>query len=93
MTYNCVLRWDNSFFLAKIFFPFIVAITIGINVVFILIKGSTGQTKFFGTEEMVQEAKDGDPSKVVQETSASLLCLCKQCSIFGLSYFVCAHAG
>jgi len=67
LTYNCVLRWkENSFLLSKIFFPFVVAFTIGLNVVFIVLKGASGQKEFLGTEQMIDEAKHGNMSKVLQ---------------------------
>jgi len=66
VTYHCVLKWkEESFRNSKIFFPFVVAFTIGLNVVFMILKGASGQKEALGTEDMVSEAKDGDMSKVL----------------------------
>jgi hypothetical protein len=65
MTYLFVLRHENSFFRAKIFFPILVGFTTGLNVVLMILKGAKGKAEDLGTEEMVAEAKDGDPSKAL----------------------------
>jgi sodium-dependent phosphate transporter len=66
ITYLCCLRWTQSFFLAKVLFPIIVAFTIGLNVVFIILKGSNGKSDQLGTTKMVEEAENGDFSAVLE---------------------------
>mmetsp|Transcript_63223 Transcript_63223/g.142588 ORF Transcript_63223/g.142588 Transcript_63223/m.142588 type:complete len:421 (+) Transcript_63223:50-1312(+) len=65
LTYMAVLQWkEYSFTLAQLFFPFIVAITVGLNAAFFILKGSTGKSDALGTDKMVEEADNGDFSKV-----------------------------
>mmetsp|Transcript_14339 Transcript_14339/g.19171 ORF Transcript_14339/g.19171 Transcript_14339/m.19171 type:complete len:596 (-) Transcript_14339:179-1966(-) len=59
-TYYCILIWDNSYLYAKIAFPFIVAFTTGVNVVFWIVKGTKGRPKRFRTSRLVREANGGN---------------------------------
>ncbi len=55
-----IMGYDNSFLRAKIAFPFIVAFTIGVNMVFIIVKGTKGNPERYGTKGLVREAKKGN---------------------------------
>merc|ERR1719478_885143 len=60
-----ILAWDNAFLRAKIAFPFIVAFTVGVNMVFIIVKGTKGRPERYGTAGMVREAKKGNLTPAV----------------------------
>ena len=55
---------ESAFFRSKISFPFIVAFTCGVNTAFIILKGSKGKKDEWGTEDIYDNAKDGDGSKL-----------------------------
>ena len=55
-----IMESSNAYLRAKIAFPIVVFVTVGINVVFVIIKGTKGQPERWQTSRLVREAKSGN---------------------------------
>ena len=60
--YIVIQNRETAFFRSKVSFLFIVA-SCGLNTAFIILKGSRGKKDEWGTEEIVDNATDGDGSQ------------------------------
>jgi len=55
-----ILRWKNSYFLAKCFFPVVVFFTAAVNTTFWIVKGTKGRPRRFRTSRYVRESSSGN---------------------------------
>ncbi|KAJ1441489.1 phosphate transporter [Ochromonadaceae sp. CCMP2298] len=65
MTYLLVLKdKENSFYRATWAFPIIVGFTVSINAGMFILKGAKGKAEEMGTDDIINNAKDGDGHKL-----------------------------
>mmetsp|Transcript_621 Transcript_621/g.2450 ORF Transcript_621/g.2450 Transcript_621/m.2450 type:complete len:589 (+) Transcript_621:133-1899(+) len=69
-----ILVQKRSYLLARIFFPFIVAFTAGVNTTFWIVKGTKGRPKRFRTHRYVRESKNGALASTIEVAAIVAAC-------------------